>query len=314
MMLEKSYKHQFGKEKLQCIRIKRNMVKLKNIMFEASITGKQANTESMGGYKGFFKLSEMEAYKKWLKKTLKVELVEGINDPGILKAVFLAGGPGSGKTYVAKGLFGIPDRINVSQSGMKMVNSDKELKFLLNKYGFGTDLDSLPDEVFANLTSPKDPQYSGLRNFAKDLTKERQRLYMEGRLGMIIDGTGDDFAKISAEKKELEALGYDCYMIFVNTTLEVALKRNENRDRVLPRSIVEASHREVNKNVGGFQGLFGGSNFLIVDNNQDLKEEAAIKRFNMMVKKVLSKFIRRPIKNKRGLSWMRKNKILMRKR
>ena len=290
------------------------MVKLKNIMFEASITGKQANTESMGGYKGFFKLSEMEAYKKWLKKTLKVELVEGINDPGILKAVFLAGGPGSGKTYVAKGLFGIPDRINVSQTGMKMVNSDKELKFLLNKYGFGTDLDSLPDEVFANLTSPKDPQYSGLRNFAKDLTKERQRLYMEGRLGMIIDGTGDDFAKISAEKKELEALGYDCYMIFVNTTLEVALKRNENRDRVLPRSIVEASHREVNKNVGGFQGLFGGSNFLIVDNNQDLKEEAAIKRFNMLVKKGLSKFIRRPIKNKRGLSWMRKNKILMRKR
>ena len=290
------------------------MVKLKNIMFEASITGKQANTESMGGYKGFFKLSEMEAYKKWLKKTLKVELVEGINDPGILKAVFLAGGPGSGKTYVAKGLFGIPDRINVSQSGMKMVNSDKELKFLLNKYGFGTDLDSLPDEVFANLTSPKDPQYSGLRNFAKDLTKERQRLYMEGRLGMIIDGTCDDFAKISAEKKELEALGYDCYMIFVNTTLEVALKRNENRDRVLPRSIVEASHREVNKNVGGFQGLFGGSNFLIVDNNQDLKEEAAIKRFNMLVKKGLSKFIRRPIKNKRGLSWMRKNKILMRKR
>ena len=290
------------------------MVKLKNIMFEASITGKQANTESMGGYKGFFKLSEMEAYKKWLKKTLKVELVEGINDPGILKAVFLAGGPGSGKTYVAKGLFGIPDRINVSQTGMKMVNSDKELKFLLNKYGFGTDLDSLPDEVFANLTSPKDPQYSGLRNFAKDLTKERQRLYMEGRLGMIIDGTGDDFAKISAEKKELEALGYDCYMIFVNTRLEVALKRNENRDRVLPRSIVEASHREVNKNVGGFQGLFGGSNFLIVDNNQDLKEEAAIKRFNMLVKKGLSKFIRRPIKNKRGLSWMRKNKILMRKR
>ena len=62
-------------------------------------------------------------------------------------------------------------------------------------------------------------------------------------------------------------------MIFVNTTLEVALERNENRDRVLPRSIVEASHREVTKNIGGFQGLFGGSNFLIVDNNQDLGGE-----------------------------------------
>ena len=106
----------------------------------------------------------MEAYKKWLKKTLRIELVEGINDPGILKSV-LEVDQGSGKTYVKKGLFGIPDRVNVSQSGMKMVNSDKELKYLLNKFGFGTDLDSLPDEVFKNLTDPSDPKYSGLRNF-----------------------------------------------------------------------------------------------------------------------------------------------------
>ena len=289
------------------------MIKLAKLLFEASITGQQANTESLGGYKGFFKLSEMEKYKKWLKKTLRIELVEGINDPGILKAVFLAGGPGSGKTYIAKGLFGIPDRVNVSQTGMKMVNSDKELKFLLNKYGFGTDLDSLPDEVFANLTNPKDPKYSGLRTFAKELTGQRRKLYQDGRLGMIIDGTGDDFKKIAAEKKELEAVGYDCYMIFVNTTLEVALERNENRDRVLPQKIVSDSHREVNQNIGGFQGLFGGSNFLIVDNNQHVEEEKAQKRFNMLVKQGLGKFIKRPIKNKRGLSWVRKNKILGKK-
>ena len=147
------------------------MLKLKNLLFEASITGQAPNTESLGGYKGFFKLSEMEAYKKWLKKTLRVELVEGVNDPGILKAVFLAGGPGSGKTYIAKGLFGIPEKVNVSQSGLKMVNSDKELKFLLNKYGFGTNLDALPDEVFQNLTGDG-PDSSGLRQFAKDLTAE----------------------------------------------------------------------------------------------------------------------------------------------
>ena len=237
-------------------------------------------------------------------------LHEGINDPGILKAVFLAGGPGSGKTYVAKGLFGIPERVNVSQTGMKMVNSDKELKFLLNKYGFGTDLDSLPDEVFSYLTNPKDPKYSGLRSFAKDLTKTRQKLYQDGRLGMIIDGTGDDFRKIAAEKKELEKIGYDCYMIFVNTTLEVALEKNENRDRVLPKSIVQASHRDVNKNIGGFQGLFGSGNFMIVDNNQYQPEEEATKRFNMLVGQGLGKFIRKPIKNKRGQAWIRHNKIL----
>ena len=289
------------------------MIKLKNILFEVSLTGQTQGSEELSGYKGFFKLSEMEAYKKWLKKTLRIELVEGINDPGILKAVFLAGGPGSGKTYVAKGLFGIPDRVNVSKTGMKMVNSDKELKYLLNKFGFGTDLDSLPDEVFANLTNPKDTKYSGLRSFAKDLTAERRRLYQNGRLGMIIDGTGDDFKKIAAEKAELEKVGYDTYMIFVNTTLEVALERNENRDRVLPEKIVVDSHREVNQNIGGFQGLFGGSNFMIVDNNKFQDEKQATKRFGMLVKQGLGKFISKPLKNKRGLSWIRKNKILGKK-
>jgi adenylate kinase len=285
------------------------MLKLKKLLFEVSLTGQQARTESMGGFKGFFKLSEMQAYKKWLKKTLRVELVEGYKDPGIFKAVFLAGGPGSGKTYIAKGLFGIPERVNVSQSGLKMVNSDKELKYLLNKYGFGTNLDALPDEVFANLTGDG-PQASGLRKFAKDLTAERRRLYQNGRLGMIIDGTGDDYQKIAGEKAELEKIGYQTYMIFVNTTLEVALERNENRDRVLPQSIVSDSHKEVNRNIGAFQGLFGSGNFMIVDNNTFKTEEQAKKRFKMLVKQGLSKFIKTPITNKKALSWISKQKIL----
>ena len=237
-------------------------------------------------------------------------LHEGFRDPGIFKAVFLAGGPGSGKTYIAKGLFGIPEKVNVSQSGLKMVNSDKELKFLLNKYGFGTNLDALPDEVFSNLTNPKDPEYSGLRTFAKDLTAERRRLYQNGRLGMIIDGTGDDFQKIAGEKAQLEEIGYQTYMIFVNTTLEVALQRNELRDRVLPKSIVSDSHKEVNRNIGAFQGLFGSGNFMIVDNNQAKTEAQAKKRFKMLVKQGLGKFIKAPIKNKKALSWIRKQKIL----
>ena len=237
-------------------------------------------------------------------------LHEGYRDPGIFKAVFLAGGPGSGKTYIAKGLFGIPEKVNVSQSGLKMVNSDKELKFLLNKYGFGTNLDALPDEVFSNLTNPTDPEYSGLRDFAKDLTAERRRLYQNGRLGMIIDGTGDDFQKISREKKELEDIGYDTYMVFVNTTLEVALERNENRDRVLPKSIVSASHKEVNRNIGAFQGLFGSGNFMIVDNNQYKSESEAKKRFKMLVKQGLNTFLKKPITSEKAKSWIRKQKLL----
>ena len=163
-------------------------------------------------------------------------LLEGVNDPGIFKAVFLAGGPGSGKTFVVKGLFGIPDRLNISHSGMKMVNSDKELKFLLKKFGFGTDLDKMPDEVFKDLTAKGQ---SGLRDFSKSLTAQRMKLYKQGRLGMIIDGTGHDYGKLLKMKRDLEADGYDSYMIFVNTSLEVAQKRNQERDRVLPPKLLQ---------------------------------------------------------------------------
>ena len=273
------------------------------------------NAKGVKGYSSFVELGFEKEYYKHLENIFTKNgetmiLNEGINDPGILKAVFLAGGPGSGKTWVAKGLFGIPERVNVSQTGMKMVNTDKELKFLLKKYGFGTDLDALPDEVFDNLTDPSQPDYSGLRDYAKELTGARKKLYQNGRLGMIIDGTGDDYAKISKEKKELEEKGYDCYMVFVNTTLEVALKRNKNRDRVLPEKIVVDSHREVIKNIGGFQGLFGAGNFIIIDNNKDLSPKQAQKRFNMLVKKGISRFIKRPIKNPKGKSWVRKQKML----
>ena len=117
-------------------------------------------------------------------------LDEGENDPGILKAVFLAGGPGSGKSYVAGGIFGIPSKVNVSAYGLKLVNQDKELVRMLKKYGFGTDLDNMPDELFRQLTDPDYSDYSGLRGRAKELTKQRQKMYQDGRLGMIIDGTG----------------------------------------------------------------------------------------------------------------------------
>ena len=240
-------------------------------------------------------------------RVLKKENVnEGINDPGIFKAVFLAGGPGSGKTYVAKGLFGIPDRVNVSQTGMKMINQDKELKFLLKKFGFGTDLDKMPDEVFDDLTGPDG---SGLRKFAKELNKQRLKLYVKGRLGVIVDGTGHNFNKIASQKAELEELGYDTFMVFVNTSLDVAQKRNQERDRVLPKNIVSDSWKDVQANLGKFQSLFRG-NFLIVDNSKFLDEKASQKKFEMLVKKGIAKFIKKPIKNKNAKSWMRKEKLL----
>ena len=143
-------------------------------------------------------------------------LNEGVNDPGIFKAVFLAGGPGSGKSYVASQLFGIPEKVNVSAYGLKMVNQDTELERFLQKY-FGTvDIDNMPDELFKQLTDPTSKDYSGLRTHTKALSKERLRLYTQGRLGVIIDGTGHKYKAVKDERQDLLKLGYDTFMVFVN--------------------------------------------------------------------------------------------------
>ena len=239
----------------------------------------------------------------------EVTIDEGVNDPGIFKAVFLAGGPGSGKTYVAKQLFGIPDKFNISMSGLKMVNSDKELKHLLNKFGFGTDLDKMPDELFSQLTNPKGKDYSGLRTYSKELTKQRMKQYQAGKLGMIIDGTGHDFGKLHSMKKELEKDGYDTYMVFVNTSLEVAQQRNQERDRILPPKLLKKSWEDVQKNLGRFQSLFK-QNFLIVDNSKFLSAKDAEKKFATLVRKGVSKFVKQPIKSKLAKRWIKKQQIL----
>ncbi len=241
---------------------------------------------------------------------LKDLLFEGVYDPGILKGFFLAGGPGSGKGFVASGLFGIPSKVNVSSYGLKVVNQDQELEMFLKKYGFGTDLDNMPDELYRQLVDPSYSDYSGTRTHAKALSKERLRLYSEGRLGVIVDGTGHKYVSIKKEKKMLEDKGYDTFMIFVYTSLEIAQKRNMERPRKLNPEIVEKYWKEVQKNKIHFQGLFGNSNFMMIDNSSDLDEKTATKKFSMLIKKGIGAFISKPVKNHLGKKWIEKQKLL----
>ena len=224
---------------------------------------------------------------------------EGVEDKGILKAIFLAGGSGSGKTWVTRGLYGIPKKMNFS-GGLKLVNQDTELEMLLKKYFGTTDLDNMSEELFIDVTGVdfQEKSYdntSGMRAFVKSLTKARMENYVRGRLGVIIDGTGHKYQSIAKKKQRMEDLGYDCYMVFVNTPLEIALKRNLERDRVVPEKIVRDSWHDVQQNLGGFQKLFG-RNFLIVDNAKTLDEDEAIKNFNQLVKQGVNRFMKAPVK------------------
>ena len=201
------------------------------------------------------------------------DLQEGLQDPNIFKAFFLAGGPGSGKSYVV--------RKTTGGTGLKVVNSDDAFEKLLKDANLS--LKMPPEE--------KEPR-DAVRSRAKEITKSRRDNYVEGRIGLIIDGTGRDYDKIASQSKDLRQLGYDTHMIFVNTSLDTALQRNAERARSVPESIVVKSWNDVQSNIGKFSQHFR-ENFVVVDNN-DAGEDVFVKVFKQ-IKGLLRKKVKSPL-------------------
>ena len=207
------------------------------------------------------------------------QLLEGVYDPNIFKAFFMAGGPGSGKSYVAgKTTAGL---------GLKVVNSDIVFENYLKQARLSFEM---PDTQAA--------QRDARRAAAKQVTAKRQDNFVEGRLGMVIDGTGIDYSKISSQASQLKAIGYDVHMIFVNTSLDVALERNKKRARQVPEKIVIDSWNAVQKNIGQFQRFFGNKNFIIVDNN-DAGEDILGKAY-----KEVRRMLRKKVDNHIAKAWI----------
>jgi len=201
-------------------------------------------------------------------------LAEGVYDKGIFKAFFLAGGPGSGKTFVTQNVF--------SGSGLKLVNSDAqfERKLIAADYSL-----SMPPEQIKGREV--------IRTAAKRLTADLMTNYLMGRLGVIVDGTARDYQLIERQVQLLRTtLGYDSYMIFVNTSLDVALERNAGRIRRVPVDVTKQSWKIVQSNMGKFQYLFGRKNFIIVDNNnanEDILKKVA-KKIRIMMSNPIQSF------------------------
>ena len=181
-----------------------------------------------------------------------IKLYEGVNAPGIFKAFFTAGGPGSGKSYVASAS-------GVGKSnpyGLKIVDSDPLFTKMLKDAGKAT----TAKDIYSD-------EGQAIRDRAKKIVSRQQAGFIEGRLGLLIDGTGKDYNKIKKSSDALRNIGYDTYMIFVNTSLDVALQRNEARARSLDVTDVKKMWNAVQKNMGKFQSYFGRDSFLLVDNN-----------------------------------------------
>jgi len=219
---------------------------------------------------------------------------EGPNDPHIFKAVFLSGGPGSGKSFVANKV--------LSGTGLKTVNSDEVYEFLAKQ----NDVDlSDPGDVFSD-------KGQEVRAKAKSLTDKRRGNtdgstgYIGGRLGLIIDGTGKDVGSVAKLKQQLQALGYEAMMLFVNTDLEVAQQRNQKRARRLPAEIVSKMWNTVQSNLMKFQQVFGAANFHILDNSGGLEDPDRAEQFRQVDKNIRA-FLSTPPQNRVAKQWLDNN-------
>ena len=167
---------------------------------------------------------------------------EGVNDPHIFKAVFMAGAPGAGKSTIANKLFG--------GTGLKSLNVDTFWQ-LYNQMGKTGDYEKF-----------------------WQMYKKQEGNYLAGRLGLLIDGTARNPEKMADVKAHLESMGYDCAMVFVNTSLDTALQRTVHRagtpgkdqGRVVDDAFVRSTWQQVQNGLGKLQGTFG-QQFYIIDNN-----------------------------------------------
>ena len=200
------------------------------------------------------------------------DITEGVYDPGIFKAFFLAGGAGSGKSYSAERATGSAGgkfewtaeygkKLNpakVGPFGLKVVNSDEQLEYGLMQANMHSD--------FSKYTDDETMEKERIREKGKKLTKKKEQLWINGRLGLIIDGTAKNPNKLSIQIKDLQNVGYDTYMIFVNTSLDIALQQNAGRKRRLKDEVIRLTWEEVQANKQQLSNLFPGGFVEIINN------------------------------------------------
>ena len=224
---------------------------------------------------------------------LQMILAEGVHDKGIFKAVFLSGGPGSGKDYVLDN--------TLSGHGMVEINSDKALEFLMDKNNLSKKMPESEKEM-----------RDIVRGRAKDVTELKQRLALLGRNGLIINGTGDDPTKYAKIKKNLESIGYETSMVAVVTKDEISAQRNVERGqrggRTVPEKIRKEKWDAVNNARAEMAKLFG-KNYVEFDNSEDLRNAApevvqAKKEEMTNIFKQIQDFVKRPPKSEEAKQWV----------
>lgn len=193
-------------------------------------------------------------------------------DHGIFKAVFVSGGPGSGKDIII--------REAIAEANAVEINATLAASILADKHK--------------------------LSEQSKDIRREAVRT----RQPLIINGTTAERESIFYIKEELEELGYETMMIFVNTTNESSKKRNEGHARMMAESVRHERWESAQKISEEFNQSFG--KYLEFDNSLDLNEadefQVAQKDEDIsIIYEMCNWFFDTSVENEIAESWLFKN-------
>jgi hypothetical protein len=167
------------------------------------------------------------------------------------KAIFMAGPAGAGKTFTLNKL-GI--------KGFTMINVDEDYEELLKN--------ELGKEDFASMSPEELSTAAKLMGKARVTTREKETQAVGSLQNIVIDGTGAASAPLLKKKKELEARGYETFMIMIYVSPMTSLKRNAERGRSLPTIAVLKSWAGLVSNINLYRQEFG-NNIVIVNNDPE---------------------------------------------
>ena len=214
-------------------------------------------------------VSRMEEFKYFFEESM---LPEQNDRYGRFKAIFVAGGPGSGKDLVIKEA--------IADKTATELNTTLALSILHDKHK--------------------------LHEQTKDFRKEAIR----NRQGLIINGTANEYDNICRIKEELEELGYETMMVFVNTSNDSSKKRNERLERMLPEDVRFNRWMKTQHISEKFNDIF--EKFLEFDNSLDINEatgeEIQSKLQDISIVETMSKwFFSSAIVNEIAEIWLQRN-------
>jgi cytidyltransferase-like protein len=186
---------------------------------------------------------------------------------GMFKAIFVTGGPGSGKDVVLR--------------------------------------EAIPEARAIELNSVQAMDYLNDKQKLSEKSNDYRREAIRNRSPLIINSPADNQEKIFAIKEELEELGYETLMVFVDTTNEASKDRNEKLTKMVAESVRQDKWNSAQKNKESYNEVF--EHFIHFDNSASLED---IEETITDTYQTINRFIESTIFNDISQMWLENHNML----